>query len=168
MRREIETKFYEFTQNNSGGHFDVDENVCHRVVIEAINADHARSIFEPMIEDQNSSCPCCGDRWCSYSPDEIDTEQYREKGLSVGVYSHYENPEKRWFDLYGNFPIIEEPKWVKKSYAKEFEGKIYFETIEQYLQYLANTYGWTTPDCRIHYLDGTKKEIFKKEIQDGK
>jgi len=29
------TNFYEFNQNNSGGYFDVDENVCHRVIIEA-------------------------------------------------------------------------------------------------------------------------------------
>ena len=29
-----------------------------------------------------------------------------------------------------------------------------------YLQFLANNYGWTTPDIRIHYLNGDKKEIF--------
>ena len=44
-----------------------------------------------------------------------------------------------------------------------FAGKIYFETIEQYCQFMANAYGWTVPDIRIHFLDGTKKEIFKLE-----
>ena len=33
----MSSKFYEFNQNNSGGFFDVDENVCHRVIIEANN-----------------------------------------------------------------------------------------------------------------------------------
>lgn len=70
MKRELETKFYEFSQNNSGGSFDVDENVCHRVIIEAIDAKHAQNIFEPMIENQSGSCPCCGDRW--YRADESD------------------------------------------------------------------------------------------------
>ena len=26
---------------------------------------------------------------------------------------------------------------------------------------MANAYGWTVPDVRIHFMDGTKKEIFK-------
>ena len=54
MERTIQTKFYEFNQNNSGGRFDVDENVCHRVVIEALDAKHAITLFEPMIENQSS------------------------------------------------------------------------------------------------------------------
>lgn len=163
MKRELETKFYEFSQNNSGGSFDVDDNVCHRVIIEAIDTNHAKSIFEPMIENQSGSCPCCGDRWSSYDPDEIELPKWEEKGYSVGVYSHYNNAEKRWFTLYGEFPRIEEPTWQKKYGSKEFTGKIYFENIEQYCQFMANAYGWTVPDVRIHFLDGTKKEIFKLE-----
>ena len=81
MKRELETKFYEFNQNNSGGSFDVDENVCHRVIIEAIDAKHAQSIFEPMIENQSGSCPCCGDRWSSYDPDEIELSKWKESSI---------------------------------------------------------------------------------------
>lgn len=163
MKREIETKFYEFNQNNSGGFFDVDENVCHRVIIEAIDSSQALSIFEPMIENQSYSCSCCGDRWSTYDPDEIDIEQYKKKGYPIGIYSHYKDAEERWFKLYGDFPRIEEPTWKIEYGSKKFLGKVCFDTIEQYCQLMANEYGWTTPDIRIHYLDGTKKEIFKPE-----
>lgn len=110
-----QTKFFEFDQNNSGGYFDVDENVCHRVIIEANDRDHAVSIFEPMIENESPSCDCCGNRWSFYC-DEVDLSEY------------------------GN-------------------------DIEQYCQEMANRYGWTSPDSRIHYLDGTKKEIFQNKQQ---
>jgi hypothetical protein len=165
MKKELETKFYEFNQNNSGGSFDVDENVCHRVIIEAIDTNHARSIFEPMIENQSSSCPCCGDRWSDYEPDEMVFPKDKEKGYHVGIYDHYKDAEERWFKLYGFLPRLEEPTWQKKTF-KEFTGKIYFDTIEQYCQFMANAYGWTTPDVRIHFLDGTKKDIFMNKIAD--
>jgi hypothetical protein len=160
----METKFYEFSQNNSGGHFDVDENVCHRVVIEATSADHAKRIFEPMIENQSGSCPCCGERWSSFGGEEIDLNKWKEKGYEIGVYDHYKEPEKRWFALCGQLPIIKEPSWKNRYSSKEFVGSVFFDNIEQYYQYLADNYGWTTPDVRIHFLDGTKKEIFKREI----
>lgn len=37
---------------------------------------------------------------------------------------------------------------------------ISFSTIEEYAQYLAENYGWTTPDIRLYYKDGNVKEIF--------
>jgi len=87
-----------------------------------------------------------------------------KKGYPVGVYSHYKDAEKRWFDLYGEFPRIEEPTWqTRYSSRVYFSGKIYFDTIVQYCKFMANAYGWTVPDVRIHFLDGTKKEIFKLE-----
>lgn len=156
-----ETKFYEFNQNNSGGHFDVDENVCHRVVIEAENQQQAIDKFMPMVEDQSGSCPCCGDRWY-YTPDEINLSKYRTEGFFVGIYTHYNNYPERWKILYGDLPRKEEPIIHNKGWGSEYGTKIYFETIEQYYQYLANAHGWTTPDARIFFLDGSKKEIFKK------
>lgn len=38
--------FYEFLQNDSGGRFDVDERVCHRLFIEANSDDEAVSKAE--------------------------------------------------------------------------------------------------------------------------
>jgi hypothetical protein len=162
MGKIIQTKFYEFIQNNSGGYFDVDENVCHRVIIEAMDEKHAIALFIPMIENQSSSCPCCGVRWSPEYADEINIEKYKEKGYSAGVYSHSANAEQCWFKLYGEFPRIEEPTWQTIYGVKEFAGKIYFESIEQYCQFMANAYGWTIPDVRIHFMDGSKKEIFKR------
>jgi len=160
MNRKLKTKFYEFIQNNSGGYFDEDENVCYRVIIEATDAKHAQSLFEPMIENQSVSCPCCGDRWSSSYPDELEFPKWKKEGYPVSVYDYYKDAEQRWFSLYGEFPRIEEPTWQTISDSKIFTGKIYFETIEQYCQLMANNYGWTIPDARIHFLNGTKKEIF--------
>lgn len=162
MGKIIQTKFYEFIQNNSGGYFEVDENVCYNVIIEAMNEKHAIALFMPMIENQSSSCPCCGDRWSPECAYEINIEEYKEKGCIVGVYSHYADAEQRWFKLYGEFPRIEEPTWQIKYGLKEFVGKIYFESIEQYCQFMANDYGRTIPDVRIHFMNGIKKEIFKR------
>ncbi len=164
MDRLIQTKFFEFNQTNSGGCFDVDENVCHRVVIEAIDSNHAKSIFEPMIINQSHSCPCCGDRWSSYDPDEIDISKYKEKGYEAGIYSHYPNAEELWHKKFGYLRRVKDPVWEKKYGSRKFTGYVFFETIEQYCQFMADEYGWTIPDVRIHYLDGTKKEIFKQEL----
>lgn len=38
-----------------------------------------------------------------------------------------------------------------------------FDTIEEYAQYLADHYGWTTPDIRLYYADGRKAEIFTRK-----
>lgn len=48
-------------------------------------------------------------------------------------------------DKYGNF--------------RSYTGSISIASIEEYAQYMANTYGWTTPDARIFYKDGHIKEI---------
>lgn len=116
-------KWFEFSQNNTGGSFDVDDNVCHRLFIEAVDEETASSIAETKGVyfdgvDEGRDCPCCGDRWSSY---------YNEVKFPVD---------------YGS-------------------GKV-FNTVEEYAQYLADDYGWTTPDARIFYQDGSVKEIFKK------
>lgn len=159
----MKTKFFKFNQNNSGGYFDVDENVCHRVIIEAVDEEQAIARFAPMIEDQSPSCSCCGDRWSLDYPEEIDLDEYKERGHEASVYSFYDNPEERWNTLYGEFPLVEHPEWTEEYGSKKFSGRVYFESIEQYCQFLANNWGWTCPDIRIHFMDGTKKEIFTPE-----
>ena len=125
-------KWFKFNQNNSGGSFDVDDKVCHRLFIEA-------ELFSDAVEkaeelgcywdgvDKGVDCPCCGDRWDKWNDDPIDIEQYKTEG--------YES----------------------------VNGKIYFDNIEEYAQYLADNYGWTTPDARIYYDDGSVKEIFSSK-----
>jgi hypothetical protein len=158
----LTTKFFEFDQNNSGGFFDIDDNVTHRVIIEAKSEEEAIEIFKPMIEDQSYSCECCGDRWSLWTR-EIELESYKEKGYPASVYTHYKDYEGRWFKLYGNLPRKSEPTLIKQSWGTEFKGEIYFESIEQYAQFMANAYGFSSPqdpDIKIHYLNGTIKNIF--------
>jgi hypothetical protein len=40
------SKFYKFSQNNSGGSFDVDDKLCHRIFIEADSVNEANRITE--------------------------------------------------------------------------------------------------------------------------
>jgi len=60
--------FYMWDQNNSGGSFVVNENLSHRVVIEAKNKEEAESkasyfgIYYDGVEE-GIDCKCCGDRW---------------------------------------------------------------------------------------------------------
>ena len=60
--------FFHFNQNNSGGFFDIDDNVRQCVIIEADNADHANDIAREIGIYFNGisrgrDCECCGDRW---------------------------------------------------------------------------------------------------------
>lgn len=63
-------KFYQFSQNNSGGKFIIDpiRGIGSIVIIEAINKQDAINkalkigiYFEGV--DQGLDCACCGDRW---------------------------------------------------------------------------------------------------------
>ncbi len=150
--------FYEFDQNNSYGRFDVDENVCHRLFIEANSLEEATDKAESLGcywngVDEGIDCPCCGDRW--YSGDEVNIEKYTTNGFTV-----WESNLDRWKEKYGKYNIIEKPKYIKGRFMPMYEGKIRFKDIEEYAQYLADKYSCTTPDARIFYKDGTVKEIF--------
>lgn len=63
-----ESMFYEFNQNNSGGSFDISDTLAHFVIIEAYSADQANAIAKSLGIyfdgcDDETDCPCCGDRW---------------------------------------------------------------------------------------------------------
>lgn len=67
---EIKTKWFGFSQNNSGGLFDYDESrgITHFVIVEAVDAGHANQRAEEIglyFDGCNSGmdCDCCGDRW---------------------------------------------------------------------------------------------------------
>ena len=85
------TYWYEFTQNNSGGSFVVDDKVCHRIYIEAENFKEAVAIAESLGCYWNGcakgiDCPCCGDRWSKWDKDPIDLEEYNTEGMNAEVY----------------------------------------------------------------------------------
>lgn len=72
-------KFFTYSQNNSGGHFDINDSVSLFVIIEAASAADANAkarsvgIYFNGCEDERD-CPCCGDRWYSQWDDEGDVE----------------------------------------------------------------------------------------------
>lgn len=60
--------FFCFNQNNSGGWFQMDDNVSHYVIVEADSADEANDraesigiYFDGCADERD--CDCCGDRW---------------------------------------------------------------------------------------------------------
>jgi hypothetical protein len=61
-------KLFEYDQNNSGGTFIENDKLCHKVVIEAYDANEANEIAQTLGIyfngcDDETDCPCCGDRW---------------------------------------------------------------------------------------------------------
>ena len=73
-----ETKFYTYIQNNSGGHFIIDDEVCHYVIIEAESAKEANRLAEDVgiyfDYDYHRDCSCCGMRW--YEQDNYDGDDF--------------------------------------------------------------------------------------------
>lgn len=70
MKHIVETKFWEFNQNNSGGRFHIQDGngIGPRVWIEAANlGDAVRRAKDIGIYfngvDSGEDCSCCGDRW---------------------------------------------------------------------------------------------------------
>lgn len=160
--------FYEFKQNNSGGHFVVNDKLCNRVVIEADNEYEAINKAEWLGcywygVREGRDCSCCGDRWNKDYLDAINLEKINERGFSV---SEYSNSLSKWQKAYGNYEVVEPPIIMDAFLGgKKCEGRIKFRNLEEYMQFLANEYGWTTPDVRIYYKDGSVKEIFKEETK---
>lgn len=154
-------KFYEFSQNNSGGSFDSNDKLCHWLIIEANDEEHAIEIAESLGcywngVDKGLDCECCGNRWYPY-PYEIKID----KGYPLSEYnSNLEYVKEK----YKNFSFLEEPKIVEKKIGKTLytnvEASIKLENIEDYAELLSKLYGgWTKPDTRIFYLDGSISEF---------
>lgn len=159
--------FYEFKQNNSGGHFVVNDKLCNRVVIEAENEYEAIDKAEELGcywygVQEGLDCPCCGDRWNKDYLDAINLKSINERGFSV---STYDGSLSKWKKKYGTYEVVEAPAITNGWFGKKCEGKIKFRTLEEYMQFLANEYGCTTPDVRIYYKNGNIKEIFKEKTK---
>lgn len=75
MERTITTKFFYFSQNNSGGYFIQNDTVRAHLIIEAQNAKEAADKGEEIAENYSEYCSCCGQRW---SFDWVDDEDGTE------------------------------------------------------------------------------------------
>ena len=162
--------WYNFSQNNSGGSFMVNDKVCHELYIEAETFDEAVSKAEFLGCYWNGvgdgiDCPCCGDRWSKWSDEPIDLDKYKTKGYTANIFDGiYQNTKSEWERRYGKYKIIESPTFSQKYSVRKYEGKIELDNIEDYAQLISDEYGWTVPDARIYYSNGTIKEIFSSKL----
>ena len=174
-------KFYEFSQNNSGGSFDVSGQLCHRLFIEAENETQAIIKAEAMGVyfngcDKGMDCPCCGDRW--HSPDVVDIDRINTQwnGWEVSVWMTDDGKSKGTLQedvimqniksVWPHVTWLEGPKLENKYGSTRIVGKIRLDSIEMYVQMLANQYGWTKPDARIFWANGEVTEVFSEKLKD--
>jgi hypothetical protein len=126
------TKFFEFNQNNSGGHFvyDEDNGITHIVIIEAEDAEQATITAEKigLYFDGLGDCPCCGERWSPLWYDEKGTDTPTVYGQPVNEYTssitwmepgreivvHFMDGRKEWFGV---------AKKIKETKPKRIKGK---------------------------------------------
>lgn len=67
--------YFHFTQNNSGGWFDLTDELTHHVIIEANTPEQANDILVSLGGYFDGchfgvDCDCCGDRWYPLWPDD--------------------------------------------------------------------------------------------------
>ena len=140
----METKFYDVTQSNPGGSFDVDANLCHRLFIESNSENEADKIAENLgcywngVED-GRDCPCCGDRWSGSSEVKIEDINTKWKGYEI-----YEWLDKKGGtltrdsaiqDLKSRYPgatWLSEPVLEEKYGSTRVIGRMQIDNIEQY------------------------------------
>lgn len=158
--------FYELSQNNSGGLFHVDDKVCHRLIIEAdskyeaINKAEELGCYWDGVR-HGMDCSCCGDRWDKDFLEPINLEKYTEEGYHASVYDGvYSNTIQEWKRRYGKFEVVDSPRFVEEYGVKSYDGKVRLKNIEEYAQFMADEYGWTSLDVRIYYKGGNVKEIY--------
>lgn len=97
--RQIETRFWTITQNNSQGVFDHDpeHGIGYALCVEALNQADAEARLDRIINgyDQGPYCPCCGERWSVWFWQDEGSEQpekYGEPltgGWGMPSYVHY-------------------------------------------------------------------------------
>ena len=178
-KKEEGLKFYEYSQNNTGGSFVTDDKLCNRLFIEANSSSEADSIAEDLGcywngVDEGSDCECCGDRWYSaYSAIDL-TSMTREKDSSYPVELRVDRKASADEALaslkerYSEFEWIKAPSINEKYGSQIIEGSVKINSIEDYAQVIADQYGWTYPDARIFYYDGSVKEIFSANVEEPK
>ncbi|MNB81421.1 hypothetical protein D3C75_282030 [compost metagenome] len=75
MERTIQTNYFHFRQNNSGGYFIVNDDVAINLIVEAMNANDAEQRMYDITADYSQYCSCCGERWSSWIDDEDGTTE---------------------------------------------------------------------------------------------
>ena len=113
--------FYHFDQNNSGGHFTINDRVSMDVWIEAPDSNSAEVFatehgiyFNGCSE--GSDCNCCGDRWYPPSKGNEILEHFGRPLIKIDTehYTYAVDPDTKWPTTY----------WSRKG---EAEGWIHFQ-----------------------------------------
>jgi hypothetical protein len=168
----MEKRFYELTQNNSGGSFDLDEKLCHRLYIEAEDVEAAVKVAKSLGcywngVEEGIDCSCCGDRWDRVELVDLEKINTQWNGWEIA----------EWLDRRGGIQMKEvvvqdlkaqysgqtwlvEPVLENKYGLNRVVGRIRLDSIEQYAQIKANRHGSTAPDGRVFYANGRIQEIW--------
>lgn len=91
----MDTKFFEFPQNNSGGYYvrDTANGVGESIIVEATDAQHAlerlQEIGDKTSCDFWSWCDCCGERWPTFLSDREGLESPEPKYTRGEYFVHY-------------------------------------------------------------------------------
>lgn len=149
-------KFYEFTQNNSGGSFHVNDDLTVRVMIEADTAEEANSKAEDLGMywdgcEKGHDCKCCGDRWYPAWGDGMEFP-YRYGTMT----------EKEAKEIAVAYNSQAEPN-MRVGTNKDRNWDVIFPVPESYAQFVADRWGWDDPDCYIYFKDSRKVRISGKK-----
>jgi hypothetical protein len=154
--------FWEFSQNNSGGVYTVNEKICHTLYIEADSEDKAKEkafdlgvYFDGVVS--GIDCDCCGDRWSKYTSC-VD--------LNCGNYARED--ANKYAELYNANIKKKEGKVYKSANSEVEDCVLVFSNIIDYAQFMADKWGWTSPDARIFYKSGEIIEIYSEKVKKKK
>ena len=81
MQRIVDTKFYLFHQNNSGGYYISNDVVAEFLLVEAASMKAAHKRAAEIVEGHNTYCNCCGERW----PIGLDFDEERLQCIYVNT-----------------------------------------------------------------------------------
>jgi hypothetical protein len=152
--------FYKFSQNNSGGSFDTDENLCQAIYIEAESEEQANQkalelgIYFNGVEE-GIDCDCCGDRWCPAYGEERDHV----------VYLHSSNKDKleNVLQIPGACIVHKPGDMIKHGSVTRRADyhEINFDSLAQSLKAksILDSMKWTSPSYRIFYANGEVEAI---------
>ena len=140
----------------------MDAKLCHRLFIEAESANMANAKLEDFggyfngVEDDRD-CDCCGDRWY-----EVSASDAMEFPKTYGTFT-----EERAKELSEKYNVeARKCKQVAIIGDEKRNWELVFTAIDQYAQWVADEYGWTSPDVRIYYADGKVLEINSVKIEE--
>lgn len=123
----VKTKWYELTQNNSGGIVDINDFVSLSVFIEAIDEDHMFERFRKagIFENSSYDCPCCGDRW---NPEFVHEDDSFET-LEGAILESYNRPNQEVKPYLYNRITEDDKHWAVVYPIESEKYKLYVEEV---------------------------------------